>query len=195
MSAKKKNGGGQPEGTTALSVCDRRAVEWQDYAVGMTVKQLAKKYNVTQRTIYNDIRTMRDQVLEHLKDKACESAAARALTNYHRVLNKSIEMLEEAEKEPEPKARYQGMRAALGEMRGAQRDMDSLLAKAGYYEGDKASITVNILSMKEDDAFQVVERALDNPEMAQALTNLLAARGYKPQDVIEGEYEVIEDDK
>lgn len=194
MSAK-KNGKGQPKGTTALSICDRRAAEWQDYAVGKTIKQLSKKYKMSPRTIYKDIATMRDQVLEHLKEKASESAAARAITNYHRVLNKSIDMLAEAEAEKEPKARYQGMRAALSEMRGAQRDMDSLLAKAGYYEGDKASITVNILSMKEDDAYSVVEKAVANPEFAQALTNLLAAKGYRAQELVEGEYEVIDDDK
>jgi hypothetical protein len=65
-----------------------------------------------------------------------------------------------------------------------------LLSKCGTFEGGKASVTVNILNMKEDDAYSVVERAIENPGFAQALCNLLDAKGYVPD--IEGEVEVLE---
>ena len=192
MSAKKKGKPGKPNGATKLKVCERRAKEWQEYARGALAKDLAKKYGVSKRTIDKDIATMRDEVMEQIREQASHDAAARALSVYYQVMNKSIEMLEQAEKEPDPKAKYQGMRAALGEMRGAQRDMDSLLVKAGFYEGDKAGVTINILSMPEDDAYGVVEKAMEKPEFAQALCNLLEAKGYKPD--VEGEYEVLEDE-
>lgn len=65
-----------------------------------------------------------------------------------------------------------------------------LLTKSGVFEGDKASVTVNILNMPEADAYSVVEKSIENSEFAQALCDLLAAKGYRP--ALEGECEVVE---
>ena len=187
-----KDNVGRKKGVTDLAVCERRHAEWLDYSGGMTKKELMKKYMVKRRTLDRDLKAWEDELMEKLRAHATDDAAAKALTNYYRVFNKAIEMMAMAEEEKDPKAKYQGMRSALSEMRGAQRDMDSLLVKAGYYEGDKASVTVNILSMPEDDAYGVVEKAMEKPEFAQALCNLLEAKGFKPD--VEGEYEILNED-
>lgn len=166
---------------------------------GKTVCQMSEILECSKRTISNDIRANRAAMMERaaaMRKEGGDLMLMDGLETYEDVKALHYGIMERAgEKYKEEEI---SRRQYLGEVKlaselilSAQTKKDILLAKVGVYEGDKASVTVNILAMPEDDAYSAVEKALANPEFAQALCNLLDARGYQPD--IEGEYKELED--
>jgi predicted transcriptional regulator len=157
------------------------------YAADKSLEEIAKELGRTTRTVRKYLAEIK--AISTFEGKSAIEFRDCLLDRLLVLEREAKEFLAEAKKAKDKVARGIAIDKGLGVI----NSMTMLLAKSGTFEGDKASVTVNILSMKEEDAYRLVERSLENPEMAQALCNLLAARGYKPQEVIEGDYEVVDD--
>ena len=184
------------QGDGALVVCDKKAQAWRLYLKRKSVAEIAEIMGISKRSVYRYVKSSRDKAVLDFEDTMAKDAGAEAKAMYDLIKRDTFEMIREAEQKYENGGlKYKDFayiwNTLMDKVRLTQMSEDTLMGKTGKYTGDKASVTVNILAMPEEDAYGVVEKAMENPEFAQALCNLLDARGYQP--AIEGEVKVLED--
>lgn len=179
----------------SLAKCELKDRAWRLTLKQKSAGEVAEILGVSKRTVYRYIKSSKDKAVQAFDERMSRDAGAEAKATYDLIKRETFEQIREAEKKyDDGKLKYKDFayiwNALMDKVRLTQMSEDTLMGKTGKYTGDKASININILNLPEDDAYGAVERALVNPEFAQALCNLLEAKGFKPD--IEGEVKVIE---